>query len=331
MHKDALVRGGGGVRCGGGLRRAAVTTALGLALGAALGWLAGCGAASPSPRSPASAAGAPRTLSIVAAEDFWGSIVSQLAGRVGRVTSLVSDPNADPHDYEAGTADARALATADYVVVNGAGYDAWADKLVRGNPSSGRKVLDVARLLGAGPGANPHFWYDPDYVTRVADRVTADLEAADPSDAAYLGDRRAAFGRAVAPEQAQLDALRSRFAGTAAASTETMFVYLGDYLGLRIVSPAEFMKAVADGDDPPAPSVVAFDRALSSREAKVLVFNRQTSTAVTTNLRTLAARHGIPVVGLTETIEPAGATFEGWFTAELVALGRALDAGAGRR
>src|SRR3984893_17475983 len=132
----------------------------------------------------AGATGRPtKTLNIVAAENFWGSIVSQLAGKAGNVTSILRDPNADPHSYESSSDDARAFATADYVVLNGAGYDAWANKLLSGNPNSKRKVLTIAGLLGKKEGDNPHFWYGPDYVSKVTDQIEADLKGLDPADA----------------------------------------------------------------------------------------------------------------------------------------------------
>jgi zinc/manganese transport system substrate-binding protein len=269
-----------------------------------------------------------RTLTIVAAENFWGSIVAQLAGRVGQVTSVVSNPNADPHSYQSSSDNARAFAGADYVVLNGAGYDSWADRLIKGNPNSKRKVLTVADLLGKKDGDNPHFWYDPDAVTKVADRITADLKALDPSDAGYFDAQHTAFDNASAPYRVQLAAIKARFAGTPVASTESIFVYLADYLGLKVVSPTEFMQAVAEGNDPPAPSVAAFLDLISKKEAKVLVYNRQTSTEVTTNMRKLATKQGIPVVGVTETIQPPQRSFEDWFGAELVDLENALNAGA---
>jgi zinc/manganese transport system substrate-binding protein len=287
-----------------------------------------CACSSTSSSAPVVAGTKARTLRIVAGENFWGSIVAQLAGRVGQVTSVVSDPNADPHSYQSSSDNARAFADADYVVLNGAGYDSWADRLIKGNPSSKRKVLTVADLLGKKDGDNPHFWYDPDAVTKVADRITADLKALDPSDAGYFDAQHTAFDNASAPYRAQLAAIKAKFAGTPVASTESIFVYLADYLGLKVVSPTEFMQAVAEGNDPPAPSVAAFMDLMSKKEAKVLVYNRQTSTEVTTNLRKLATKEGIPVVGVTETIQPPQRSFEDWFGAELADLQNALNAGA---
>jgi zinc/manganese transport system substrate-binding protein len=265
-----------------------------------------------------------RALNIVAGENFWGSIVSQLAGRAATVTSVVTDPNADPHDYESSSDDARAFADADYVVLNGAGYDGWASKLLSGNPSSRRKVLTVADLLGKKEGDNPHFWYDPDFVSRVADRVEADLKALDPADVGYFDAQRQAFDAAMAPSRDRLAAIKSRFAGTPVATTEDIFVYLGQQLGLRVISPPDFMRAVAEGNDPPAPSVAQFQSQITTKQATVLVYNLQTSTAVTTNIKKLATRAGVPTIGVTETIQPPGATFQQWFTSELIRLQNAL-------
>jgi zinc/manganese transport system substrate-binding protein len=269
-----------------------------------------------------------KVLNIVAGQNFWGSIVTQLAGNAGKVTSVVTDPNADPHNYESSSDDARAFANADYVVLNGAGYDAWGDKLIAGNPNAKRKVFTVADLLGKKEGDNPHFWYNPDYVTKVADQVTADLKSLDRADAAYFDAQRTAFETALAPYRARLAAIKAKFAGTPVASTESIFVYLGDYLGLKTLSPPEFMQAVAEGNDPPAPSVAAFQDLLSKKQVKVLVYNQQTSTAVTTNLRKVATNQGIPVVGVTETIQPPDATFQEWFGSELIDLQNALNADA---
>jgi zinc/manganese transport system substrate-binding protein len=285
--------------------------------------------ASPLRPSRATGPGHPtRILNIVAGENFWGSIVSQLAGQSGRVTSVVTDPNADPHNYESSADNARAFADADYIVLNGAGYDAWADKLLSANPSATRKVFTVATLLGQKVGDNPHLWYNPDFVTKAADQMTADLKSLDPADAGYFDGQRQALAAAFAPVDARLAAIRSTFAGTPVAATESIFVPLADFLGLKVVSPVEFMNAVAEGNDPPAPSVAAFQDLLTKKEAKVLVFNQQTSTVTTTNLKKLATNHDIAVVGVTETIQPPDARFQDWFGAELIDLQNALNADA---
>jgi zinc/manganese transport system substrate-binding protein len=269
-----------------------------------------------------------RTLHIVAGENFWGSLVTQLGGRAGQVTSIVSDPNADPHEYETSSDDARSFATADYVVLNGAGYDPWAQKLLSGNPNSRRKVLTIADLLGRKEGDNPHFWYSPDSVGQVINQIESDLKELDPADSAYFDAQRGVLDAAMTSYHSRLSGITARFAGTPVAATESIFVYLGQYLRLDIISPPDFMKAVAGGNDPSPSSVAQFQSQITAKQARVLVYNEQTSTAVTTNLRKLAAGAGIPVVGMTETIQPPGATFEQWFEAQLEVLQNALNASA---
>jgi zinc/manganese transport system substrate-binding protein len=292
--------------------------------------VSGCSSAKPSSSGASLArANAPKnTLNIVAGENFWGSVASQLAGKAGHVTSVVTDPNADPHSYESSSDDARAFATADYVVLNGAGYDNWADRLIAGNPNGKRKVLVVADLLGKKEGDNPHFWYHPDYVAKVVDQVEADLKNLDAADARYFDAQRSVFETAMAPVGSRLAAITGKFAGTPVASTESIFEYLAQYLGLRLVSPPDFMKAVAEGNDPPAPSVAEFQDQITKKAAKVLVYNLQTSTTVTTNIKKLAAQAEIPTIGVTETIQPPDATFQQWFGAELLDLQNALNANA---
>jgi zinc/manganese transport system substrate-binding protein len=269
-----------------------------------------------------------RHLNVVAGENFWGSIATQLGGSQVTVKSVVTDPNADPHDYQSDTSDARAFATADYVILNGAAYDGWADKLLSGNPNSKRKVFTVADLLGKKEGDNPHFWYSPDYVTRVADRITFDLKSIDGADTAYFNKQRAAFTTALGPYTSRIAAIKAKFSGQKIAATESIFVYMADALGLVLVSPPEFMKAVAEGNDPPADSVAAFQQAIQTKQATVLVYNVQTSTDVTTTIKQMAAQQNIPVVAVSETIQPPDATFQEWQLGQLNTLYNALNADA---
>src|SRR5579872_1257488 len=248
-----------------------------------------------------------RTLHIVAGENFWGSIVSQLAGRAGTVTNIVTDPNADPHNYESSSDDARAFATADYVVLNGAGYDAWADKLLSGNPNARRKVFTVADLLGKKEGDNPHFWYNPDYVEQVANQMSADFKVLDPADATYFSQQRTAFENALEQYHTLITEITRQFGGQKVGATEDIFVYLSNALGLDLISPPAFMQAVAEGNDPPAASVATFQQQLAQRQITVLVYNVQTATSVTTTLKQLATQQNIPVVGISETMQPPNA------------------------
>jgi zinc/manganese transport system substrate-binding protein len=267
-------------------------------------------------------------IKVVAGQNFWGSIATQLGGSKASVQSVVTNPNADPHEYESNTNDARAVADAGFVILNGAGYDDWANKLLSANPSSHRTVLVAADLLGKKAGDNPHFWYNPDYVTRMADKMTADYKSIDPADSAYFDQQRAAFATALTPYVQRLAEIKAKFSGVAVAATESIFEYMATALGLNLISPPEFMQAVAEGNDPPASAVITFQDQITTKQAKVLVYNVQTATAVTTNIRHLAALADIPVVGVSETLQPESATFQDWQLSQLLALQNALNASA---
>ena len=265
---------------------------------------------------------------VVAGENFWGDIATQLGGSRASVQSVVTDPNADPHEYESNTNDARAFATANLVILNGAGYDDWGQKLLQASPSQGRKVLNVADLLGKKSGDNPHFWYDPDFVIKVADRITAEYRSISAADSSYFDQQRSAFATALQPYMHRLAEIKQKFTGVPVGATETIFVYLAKYLGLNLISPGEFMQAVAEGNDPPAATVVTFQDQIAHKAIKVLVYNVQTATAVTTNLRIAATQQSIPVVGVSETLQPASASFQEWQDSQLIALENALNSEA---
>jgi len=273
-------------------------------------------------------AGGSGVVQVVAGENFWGDIATQLGGSRANVQSVVTDPNADPHEYESNTNDARAFAKANLVVLNGAGYDDWGQKLLQANPNQGRKLLVVADLLGKKSGDNPHFWYEPDYVTKVADQITAEYRSIDPADSSYFDQQRSAFNTSLQPYMHRLAEIRQKFTGVPVGATETVFAYLASYLGLNLISPAAFMQAVAEGNDPPAEAVVTFQDQIAHRAIKVLVYNVQTATAVTTNLRIAATQRSIPVVGVSETLQPVTASFQEWQDSQLIALENALNSAA---
>src|SRR5438876_11427854 len=280
--------------------------------------VAACGA-------PPAVTGSGTTLQVIAGENFWGSIAAQLGGSHVAVTSIVTNPSTDPHEYESSATDARAFATADYVILNGAGYDDWGQKLLSANPSQNRKVFTVAQLLNKKPGDNEHFWYNPDWVEKVADRITSDYQALDPANAGYFSQQRVALRTALKPYHDTIARIRAAHSGAAVGATESIFVYLGQALGLTLTSPAQFMQAISEGNDPPAQTVAEFQDQVSHRQIKVLVYNTQTSTPVTENLKQLAARNNVPVVGISETVEPATASFQDWQVKQLAGLEAALS------
>jgi len=267
-------------------------------------------------------------LQIVAAENFWGSLISQLGGIHTQVLSIVTDPNADPHEYESNSLDAQAIAKANYVIVNGAGYDDWALKLISASNTAGQKVLNVATLLGQRTGVNPHFWYSPYYVNTTVHQMYSDLMSLDQADASYYSQQYASLNSSLGAYNGRIDEIKAQFNGTQVAATEDIFVYLANATYLNLVSPPAFMEAVAEGNDPPAQSVVQFQQQLQSGTVSVLVYNNQTVTPLTTNMRTLATQNNVTVVGITETMQPVGASFQDWMNSELISLQNALNARA---
>ena len=270
----------------------------------------------------------PGVINVVAGENFWGSIAAQLGGPGVSVHSVVTDPNADPHEYETSTQDARAFAEADFVILNGAGYDDWGQKMLDANSSSHRRVLNIAQLLGRKVGDNPHFWYNPAYVLVVAGKIAAEFKAIDPGDATFFDQQSRALTTAFESYTDRIAEIKTRYTGSPIGSTESIFVYMASALGLNLISPPEFMNAVAEGTDPPVSAVATFHDQVAGRQIKVLVYNLQASSALTASLKQLAQQQKIPLVGVSETLQPVGATFQDWQTAQLTALEAAFASGA---
>ncbi len=263
-------------------------------------------------------------IKIVAAENFWGSLASQLGGNRVSVISLVTDPNANPHEYEVNSSDARAFAKANYVIVNGAGYDSWALTMLKANPSPSRKLLDVATLLGKKNGDNPHFWYNETYVNQVIMQMKNTFISLEPSQKVYFNNQYQLLRNKLAVYQDRLSSIKKKFAGIKVGATENIFVYLANSTGLDLISPPAFMQAEAEGTDPPASSVVTFQNQITTHQIKVLVYNTQTISPMTNNLKKLAIANHIPIVPISETIQPPNETFQNWMNNQLILLEKAL-------
>ena len=248
---------------------APITAAMAVMIG-----LAGC-QTSP-PKQVSSDAG---VITAVASINAWGSILSQLGGTRVMTTSIITNPNTDPHDYEPTPADGRVIADAAVVVENGVGYDTWAAKTVAATGRPGQLVIDVGRVVGVPDGGNPHRWYSPPDVERVADAITADLIHADPRDAAYFTARRHAFEvRALAAYHHLIARIRARYAGTPVGASESIFGPMAQALGLDLITPPAFLKAISEGTDPSARDKTTIDAQLGGRKMKVYVLNRQNET-----------------------------------------------------
>ena len=269
-------------------------------------------------------------IHVVAAENFWGSIAAQVGGNRVQVTSIITNPATDPHDYEPNAQDARTIAGAQMVIVNGVGYDPWAPKLVAGNPVGGRVVLTVGNLVGVKPGGNPHRWYSPANVRQVANAIVADYTKLDPKDAAYFRAQRTTFEtKGLAEYNTLIATIRRKYHGVAVGASESIFAPLAQALGLRLITPYAFLKAISEGTDPTAADKTTIDRQIAKKEIKVWVFNSQNSTPDVARLTEAARKRRIPVATITETMTPATASFEQWQVRQLKALAAALARGTG--
>ena len=263
-------------------------------------------------------------IAVVAGEDVWGGIAAQLGGPEVRVTSIVTSPTADPHQYTASAADAAAIHGAALVIVNGAGYDGFMGQLLSASGTSPR-VLTVASVAHAGgPDPNPHFWYDLATVRAVAEAVTAAYVRLDAEARPAFERRLHAFERSLDPITRTIGAISARDGGQPVAYTERVPGYLLEAAGLRVLTPQGFARSIEAGVEPGLADTVAMDRLLTSHAISVLLYNVQTVTSVTTQIRQLAASSGIPVVGISETLPAGDPTYQRWQLMQDTGLLRAL-------
>jgi zinc/manganese transport system substrate-binding protein len=297
----------------------ALTTLLALAV--ALFALAGCGGAG-------SAAGAGGKLNVVAAEDFWGSIAEGVGGDRVAVTDIITNPAADPHDYEPTGDDARALAGAQVSIVNGIGYDEWASKLLAANPDDSRVEVEVGEVLGLKAGDNPHQWYSPTSVHAVIGAMVAAFEEADPGHDSYYEAQAAKFeSKGLARYHQLIAQIRKEFGGTRAGASESIFEPLAPALGLDLVTPRGFRDAVAEGTEPSPSDKATADHQIADRSIGLWVYNSQNATPDVKRLNEAAEAAGIPIATVTETLTPEGASFQAWMVRELEGIDKALRSG----
>lgn len=283
-------------------------------LAGCLGLLSACGG---------SAAANGQGLQVVAAENFYGSLASQLGGSYVSVTSILSDPNVDPHTYQSNTNTAIVVSKADLVIENSGGYDDWMDKLLASTPNSKRVLLKGYDLAPTHLPDNEHVWYSFDNTTAIAEAITANFKKLAPAHAAAFESNLQAFKQSLQPLQQKITALKANYGGTPVGLTETIYLYQSQPEGLKVLTPFEFEKAIAEGNDPPASAVIQATNQIVNHQIKVLIYNEQTVTPVTTNLENLAKEKNIPIVPVTETM-PAGKTYQTWMMDQLNALQTAL-------
>ena len=267
---------------------------------------------------------------MVATENFWGSIASQLGGRRVAETAIITNPDTDPHSYEPTAADARTIASAQFVIVNGIGYDPWAPKLLAANPVRGRRTLTVGDLLGLKAGDNPHRWYSPQDVHAVIEQITSDYKLVDPAEAAYFEAQKNAFETTSLARHNQLiSAIKAKYAGTPVGASESIVSPLAAALGLKMLTPYSFLKAISEGTEPSAADKATVDRQIKTRQIKIYIYNSQNATPDVAAQVKEAEAAGIPVTTVTETLAPASATFQAWQVRELQGIAAALAKATG--
>ena len=282
----------------------------------------GSSAAVPSPVD----AGAP--IPVLGTENFYADLLTQIGGVRVSATSLLNDPNADPHAFEASPSAAASVADAKLVIVNGIGYDDFMQHLLGASPNASRLVINVQLLLGLGSDANAHVWYDPGTMPAVAGATEAALAGLEPANAAYFAAREHAYLASLAPLAAKIVELKARYSGAPVAFTEPVAGDLANAIGLQVLTPESFQRAIENGTDP-APADVAAERdLLTGKKVRALLFNSQVVTPLTQQIHDLAVANGIPVVGVAETLPPQYQTYQEWQLAQMNELEAALAKGS---
>jgi zinc/manganese transport system substrate-binding protein len=271
------------------------------------------------------AANSSATITAVGAENEYANVISQIGGKYVHVSAIESNPNTDPHTFEASASVANLIASAGLVVQNGLGYDTYMNKIEAAAPSSGRKVIDVQHLLGLPDSTpNPHLWYKPSTMPAVAKAVAADLSALQPAHKAYFAAKAAAFDTSLQPWYHAIAQFKARYPGTPVATTEPVGDYLLQAAGTRNLTPFAFQADIMNGVDPAPQYVSLQDGLFSGHKVKVFLYNQQVTDSLTASFLAAAHRDGIPVVGVYETMPEPGYDYQSWMMAETAALERAV-------
>ena len=269
-----------------------------------------------------SASGEDAKLGVVAAENFYADIVRQIGGDRVEVASILSNPNQDPHLFEATPTVVRQIAAAQIVIFNGAGYDSWIGKLLESAPRADRTVVAVAELVNKKEGDNPHLWYDPTTMPTVARALASAFSRTDPAHAAHYAAQLQAFIGSLDRVNRKIEEIRAKYAGVAVTSTEPVFGYMASALGLKMRNE-RFQTAVMNDTEPSAREIAAFEDDLKEHKVKLLLYNKQTSTKLTGGMLEVARRSNVAAVGVTES-EPMGMSYQDWMLSQLEDLQKAL-------
>jgi zinc/manganese transport system substrate-binding protein len=264
-----------------------------------------------------------RAVPVVAAENFYGELAAHIGGQNVRVTSILSNPDQDPHLFEVSPSVARDLSAAGIVIYNGADYDPWVAKLLAASSSTDRQIIVVADLVHKKTGDNPHLWYDPQTMPVSAQAISTVLATVDPAHQEDYGRNLQSFLESMKPLRAKIADMRKRHVGTEVTATEPVFGYMAAALGLHMRN-ARFQLAVMNNTEPRASDIAAFENDLRTRKVKALIYNSQATDPAAQRLLRIAKDSRVPVVGVTET-EPAGKAYQSWMLDQLNALDAALS------
>ena len=261
-------------------------------------------------------------LSVVAAENFYGDVARQIGGDDVAVASVMSNPDQDPHLFETTPSTVRQIAAAQVVILNGADYDPWMDKLLKASPKAGRTAIVVTDLVGKKAGDNPHLWYDPGTMPTAARALAEAFAKADPAHKERYATRLKTFLASLKPIDDKIAAIRGKFAGTTVTASEPVFGYMANALGLKMRNES-FQLSIMNDTEPSAHDVAAFQDDLKGHKVRVMFYNKQASNKAVQTLVDLAHASKIPVVGVTETAPP-NLSYQEWMLGELNDTAKAL-------
>jgi zinc/manganese transport system substrate-binding protein len=261
---------------------------------------------------------------VLAVENFYANLVTQIGGQCVTTTTILSDPGADPHEYQPSANDAKSYSATQLVVEDGLGYDDFSDKIIA-TLATAPALVKAGDVLGLQVGANPHVWYSAGYIDQIRAAIVSNLKQLAPGASAYFDAQSAALDQQFTTYHNLINQIAAEYGGTQVGATESIFVDLAYTTGLNLVSPSEFMTAVAEGNDPTARDVATFQNQIQNHQIKVLVYNTQTVTPLTEQLKALAQQNNIPIVGVSETMPLGAQTFQGWQASELELLLQALQ------
>jgi len=264
-------------------------------------------------------------ISVVGAESEYANVASQIGGRFVTVAAVITNPDTDPHSFEASPRVAEEVSGAAVVIQNGVGYDTFMNKIEAASPNAKRKVIEVQNLLGLPDSTpNPHLWYEPTTMPLVARAIATDLAAIAPEHAALFQKNARSFIASLRPWYQAIAKLKGRFAGAPVAVSEPVADYMLEAAGMAIRTPWSLQEDIMNGVDL-APQNVSFQQSLfSHHQVRAFLYNAQVTDSVTQSFLADAKQAKIPVVAVYETMPTPGYDYQTWMLAEVKALRKAL-------